>query len=202
MIDLLSHLVDAPLANILILAGLAFIAVGIVGKISGKIEPNTTGRIMSGLFGGLLLVYGIYSHVAGERAQVAQNPEKKPIAQVQRQPSLQPEGATKTNPASSFSGAWRNDNAQTRGITRLEVQQSGDGMTVRAWGACSPRDCDWGVAKGLASGGSASVTWDQGFVLRKMTLTSDGGRLRMALDNVYRDNRPPQQRVEYFVKSN
>jgi hypothetical protein len=36
---------------------------------------------------------------------------------------------------------------------------------------------------------AASVTWDQGFVLRNMTLFLDGGRLRMVLDGVYRNNR-------------
>jgi hypothetical protein len=67
MTDLLSHLVDAPLANILILAGLGFLAVGVIGKISGKIEPGTGGRIMSGILGAILLVYGIHSHYMSDR---------------------------------------------------------------------------------------------------------------------------------------
>src|SRR5215469_11697707 len=56
--DLLSHLVDAPLANILILAGLAFLGVAVIGKISGKIEPSTSGRVMAGILGLALLAYG------------------------------------------------------------------------------------------------------------------------------------------------
>jgi hypothetical protein len=43
--DFLAHLVDAPLPNVLVLAGLIFLGIGVVGKVSGKIDPGTTGRI-------------------------------------------------------------------------------------------------------------------------------------------------------------
>jgi hypothetical protein len=66
MTDLLSHLVDAPVANILILAGLAFLTVGVLGKISGKIEPAASGRVMSGLLGAALLIYGICAHTSAD----------------------------------------------------------------------------------------------------------------------------------------
>jgi hypothetical protein len=183
MADLLSHLVDAPLANILILAGLVFLGIGIVGKISGKIEPSTTGRIMSGLLGMALLIYGIYAHSSADKAGPARPKQGN------------------SGPDSALSGDWRNDNPQTRGITRLEVRRKGDLVVVHAWGACSPQDCDWGTEKAALSQESATVSWDQGFVRRNMTLVPDAGRLRMLLDSVYRDNRPPQHGVEYFVKS-
>ena len=67
MTDFLSHLVDAPLANILILAGLGFLAVSVIGKFSGKIEPGTGGRVMSGILGAILLLYGIHSHAMSDR---------------------------------------------------------------------------------------------------------------------------------------
>ena len=38
MVDLLSHLAGAPLANILVLSGLVFLAIGVIGKISDKID--------------------------------------------------------------------------------------------------------------------------------------------------------------------
>ena len=196
MIDLLSHVVDAPVANILILAGLAFLAIGVVGKISGKIEPSTTGRIMSGLLGTALLIYGIYAHSTADSAgDQARQTAEKPVT-----PGQPPQKPVIPVSSSRLSGGWKNDNPQTRGITRLEVQQNGDLVTVHAWGACSPQDCDWGTERGSISGESASVTWDQGFVLRKMALFPDGSRLRMVLDSVFRDNRPPQHGIEYFVK--
>jgi len=100
-----------------------------------------------------------------------------------------------------LTGSWKNDNPQTHGVTRLEIQQEGEAVTVHAWGACSPHDCDWGAQPAAISAGSATIAWDRGFVLRKMTLTPDGQRLRMSLDSVYRDNRAPRQGKEYFVKA-
>jgi hypothetical protein len=103
--------------------------------------------------------------------------------------------------ASQFSGAWRNDNPKTRSVTRLEVQHRGVGITIHAWGACMPAECDWGIAGGRVDGGTASVTWDQGFVNRRMTLVAAGDRLRMTLDSAYKGHRAPRQTVEYFVRS-
>jgi hypothetical protein len=47
--DFLVHLVDAPLPNVLVLAGLIFLGIGVIGKISGKIDPGTAGRITSAM---------------------------------------------------------------------------------------------------------------------------------------------------------
>jgi hypothetical protein len=77
MVELLSHLADAPLANILVLAGLAFLGIGVIGKISGKLEPSAAGRVMCGVLGTVLLVFGIYAHATVDtaRAQSKQPPE-------------------------------------------------------------------------------------------------------------------------------
>lgn len=197
MSDFLSHLVDAPFSNILILAGLGFLAVAVIGKISGKIDPSASGRVMSGVLGIALLIYGIYSHRAFDntRVQGKQAPEK-PLQQGQGPSSRKPE---EHPPKSFLAGNWKNDNPTTRGITRLEVQQEGETVRVHAWGSCSPQDCDWGIEAAAINGDSASIAWDQGFVLRKMTPTPDAGRLRMTLDNVYCDKRAPQHRQEFFI---
>jgi hypothetical protein len=209
MIDVLSHLIDAPLPNILIVAGLAFLAIAVLGKISGKIEPGTSGRVMSGLLGAGLLVYGIYGH---NRLDTAARDAAKATPHPSRAEDVEPgTGASKEQPSRTtraalpitgpLAGNWVNDNPQTHGIAKLEVVQNGDAVTVHAWGACHPQDCDWGAEKGLASGNSASVAWDQGSVLRKMTIGTDASRLRMELDSVYRDSRPSQHAREFFVKS-
>jgi hypothetical protein len=77
MFELLSHLSDAPLANILVLAGLAFLGIGVIGKISGKIEPSAAGRVMAAVIGIVLLVAGIYAHATADtaRAQSTQPPQ-------------------------------------------------------------------------------------------------------------------------------
>jgi hypothetical protein len=99
-----------------------------------------------------------------------------------------------------MSGHWINANSQTSDITKMDVTQKGDQITVHAWGKCVPSDCDWGSQTGLATSGSASITWDQSFVLRKWVLNLDAGRLRLKEESVYLDKRPPHQSVEVFVK--
>ena len=195
MSDLLSHLVDAPLANILILAGLAFLAIAVIGKIRGKIEPSTSGRVMAGTLGLALLACGIYSHSVGDAVRTN---AKQPTADPGQPAPKQEEPGSKK---SLFAGNWKNDSPETRGITRLEIQQEGETVRVHAWAACSPQDCDWGIETGAISAGSATVAWDQPGVLRKMTLTADASRLKMTLDSVFKDQRPEQHGLKYFVRS-
>jgi len=195
--DFLAHLVDAPLPNVLVLAGLIFLGIGVVGKVSGKIDPGTTGRITSAMLGAVLVVFGVYTHSSADeaRGQPKQTTDSQSTRGQQRLPHPRP-----PEPSSLFSGVWRNDNPETRGISKLEIQQTGDTVLVRAWATCLPQPCDWGTQKGVFGLNSASITWDQGFVLRKMILTPDAGRLRMVLDSVYRDSRSPRRAEEYFVK--
>ena len=65
--DILVHLIDAPFPNLLIVAGLGFLAVGVIGKISANIAPGTGGRIMSGILGVILTVYGVQTHVNSDK---------------------------------------------------------------------------------------------------------------------------------------
>lgn len=47
-----------------------------------------------------------------------------------------------------FNGDWENADRNTRGITKLQIAVRGANVTVQAWGACSPQDCDWGAVQG------------------------------------------------------
>jgi len=49
-----------------------------------------------------------------------------------------------------FAGTWKNVDPNTRGITTLEINVSGNTVNVQAWGSCTPQDCDWGTVKALA----------------------------------------------------
>jgi len=62
---LIKSVVDAPVANVCVLAGLLFLAIGVVGNISGKIQPGNPGRIAAGALGILLLAYGVATHSTG-----------------------------------------------------------------------------------------------------------------------------------------
>ncbi len=100
----------------------------------------------------------------------------------------------------SLIGSWKNRNADTRSVTRLEVKKKGRQVEVHAWGSCTPTDCDWGTTTGPVRGSRASVRWEQGFVNRTMKLSLQGSVLKMEMDSIYTDNRPRRKSTEYFVR--
>lgn len=51
-----------------------------------------------------------------------------------------------------FFGSFKNTNAATGGITRLDITRGGAQVKVQVWGKCSPSDCDWGVQDAFAYG--------------------------------------------------
>ena len=59
MNELLELILKSPIANLLIIAGLGFLGIAVVGNISGKIQPGTGGRLLSGLLGLCLLGGGL-----------------------------------------------------------------------------------------------------------------------------------------------
>jgi hypothetical protein len=71
----LEHLVDAPLANILALAGILFLGIAALGgrKVPipgvGTIVPSKAGRMMSGFLGLALLFGGTWSHIFHDTKQ-------------------------------------------------------------------------------------------------------------------------------------
>jgi hypothetical protein len=54
--DILKTLVATPVSLILLIAGIAFFFIAAGGKITGKIEPDKTGRFISVIIGTFLLV--------------------------------------------------------------------------------------------------------------------------------------------------
>ncbi len=57
--DLLRSIVTAPVPNVLILGGLVFLGLALVGKIRGKIDIGKWARIASAALGVVLLVVGL-----------------------------------------------------------------------------------------------------------------------------------------------
>jgi hypothetical protein len=66
-----------------------------------------------------------------------------------------------TGPASAtlpeLLGNWKNVNANTRDIVRLEITNTGGAINVHAWGACSPTPCDWGTKQAVPYGPNVSA---------------------------------------------
>ncbi len=100
-----------------------------------------------------------------------------------------------------FSGRWKNADPKAASILILRVEQRGGEITVRAWGTCGSRSqyCDWGTGHGVVREGEATVSWNQGPVLRRMRLLPEGDSLRVVLDSTSRGR--PQHVEAHFAKS-
>ncbi len=110
-----------------------------------------------------------------------------------------PSPTVSPKPVGKFEGKWVNADPNTRGITRLVIEQDRSQLSVRAFGKCAPTDCDWGVEKGSVVGNEGHVTWDQGFALRKMVLTLEGdNKLKAVVDTVFNDARERQHNEYVF----
>lgn len=71
----MDHLADAPIANILILAGVIFLAVGLFGRIGGfigsifgNIEAGKNSRVLAGVLGSFLILGGAWMHQQSDKS--------------------------------------------------------------------------------------------------------------------------------------
>jgi len=186
MLEFLQELSKARMDTLFVLAGLVFLAVAILGNISGKIQPGTGGRIASGIIGPILIAFGLWihigDHVAGDSSDKASPP--KVVDGGGKAPEKEPPAPPTTSrspeatPVAAFSGRWRNIDPKTRGITTVEIEVQDSRAWVHAWGACQPTDCDWGrvEASPFASGVSSpdvrslSAVYTTGFSQTGLTL--------------------------------
>jgi hypothetical protein len=105
-----------------------------------------------------------------------------------------------------FTGTWVNMNSTTGGVPRLTVEQKLDKAIVHGWGACLPKECDWGTAETAASeasSGRLQVEWNPGFSTKQATLTiGQGDRLEFKMKTHFKDNsgRPDYELIEYFKR--
>jgi len=114
-------------------------------------------------------------------------------------------GSARRIDASPFVGNWVTTNRATRGIVRIEVRESGAGLVVQAFGACSPGPCDWGqadasvFADGVDSttGLSFSATYDFGFMESDLQAKIKKGVLVVAGFNRFKDG---SGRSNYFSR--
>jgi hypothetical protein len=59
MDEIIKSAFTAPLATVFVVAGMLFLFVAAVGKISGKVEPSTQGRVISGILGLVFIITGL-----------------------------------------------------------------------------------------------------------------------------------------------
>lgn len=79
MTEIITHLIDQPIPNLIALAGLFFLFIAAVGKISGKIEPDARGRILCGVMGIVLLPTGLLMHRSKDISAANQSAPPSPV---------------------------------------------------------------------------------------------------------------------------
>jgi len=62
MQDVMTRLVDVPMARMFVLGGIIFLLIAVLGRVEGKIEPGNMGRIGAGIIGLILVVAGLAMH--------------------------------------------------------------------------------------------------------------------------------------------
>lgn len=87
MDEFIKGVLTAPLATLLIVAGILFLFVAVVGNISGKIEPGVKGRIASGVLGFAFVLIGLTMHFTQEAPRIpATQPEHSKLNQATKLP--------------------------------------------------------------------------------------------------------------------
>ena len=71
MDELVKAIFTAPLATVFIVAGVIFLLIGVVGKVSGKIEPSDKARIVSGVLGLAFIGGGLAMNLTSKPAQTS-----------------------------------------------------------------------------------------------------------------------------------
>lgn len=62
MFDIVRSVLEAPIANVLIVAGLIFLGIAVLGKVRNKIDLSRTERIIAGFLGSTFFVIGLLIH--------------------------------------------------------------------------------------------------------------------------------------------
>jgi hypothetical protein len=99
----------------------------------------------------------------------------------------------------NISGTWINTDAETRGITKLDIVNNNK---IHGFGKCHPTDCDWGEVAVSDVGNnnfSAVFTWSFKTTLMNMSYAADVLTVN-AIDK-YNDGRPQQTNTYTFKKN-
>jgi hypothetical protein len=98
MQDVILRLVDVPMVRMFILAGILFLFIAVVGKIEGKIEPGSVGRIGAAILGAVLIIIGITMQYSENHDIYAKLPQNV-VA------TLPPQNIVSVSPASAAANA-------------------------------------------------------------------------------------------------
>lgn len=106
----------------------------------------------------------------------------------------------------SINGVWVNVDSETAGLTKFVIQDKNGTTTIRAWGSCSPEDCDWGSTPFHRLGDSAGAktvpfgfaTWEKGFSTSHCSLEKkDKNVVTLTVHTIFKDS---SKRTNYRVR--
>jgi len=87
-------------------------------------------------------------------------------------------GGPSPSPLQPFVGDWVNVDPDTRGMTRLEITETGDGSaSFHGYGRCHPTDCDWGLARAGLAGEALIGTYDFNWKQTRILVRRQGEQL-------------------------
>jgi len=100
--------------------------------------------------------------------------------------------------AFNYNSVWINENSNSRGVTKLIIKNSG---TIKAFGSCSPNDCDWGFVGYTRTINGLLSSWKQRGLGHKVILLESirGNRIKATIKYLYNDRRD-KTKIEYFKK--
>ena len=92
-------------------------------------------------------------------------------------------------------GVWVNTDRATRGTTKIAIHEKDGATLIRAFGACSPTDCDLGSTDFHMLGDSVQstklpygfATWDSGFAVSHFTLKLENDTMSVSTFTIFKD---------------
>jgi len=95
-----------------------------------------------------------------------------------------------------FSGIWVNQDANTRGLTKVKVKVTGNNPYVQGYGSCLPRDCDWGSIKGTYFNTDGknfiSANYKTNAGTQQIVMRLSGGKMIAKVYATFKDSRKPK----------
>jgi hypothetical protein len=107
-------------------------------------------------------------------------------------------------------GTWNNIDANTSGITKIAVYNSGSNIYFKSWGSCSPTDCVHSTVPAYAHSASVSSNTatglyafrNNGFAYTRFAATRVGSYLRVTYYTTFAsgDTRKNYTKTEYYLR--
>ncbi len=96
---------------------------------------------------------------------------------------------------------WINENPSEASITRLDIIQGGNELSMQIWIPCNQGECDAGIQQGTISGDTATILWENDLAIRTVTLDLlEDDKLRIGIEGIFKNNRQFKPSVNIFIR--